>query len=191
MKSMKNSLDLIQIASPCTASWEAMKGDDRMRFCAECRLHVYNLSEMGQQEAEELVRQREGRMCVRFFRRQDGTVLTRDCPIGMKALRGRLARAVVTICGILFALMSGTLFGGAASRRLPPGVKVPGEAFADWIDPARRLHGLMGDVAPAMGGMCAPPPGAVRPFTTLDPAETPLSVPTAEQLEAIRVRLED
>ena len=33
------SLDLlsaIQIASPCTADWNAMTGDDRARFCGEC-----------------------------------------------------------------------------------------------------------------------------------------------------------
>src|SRR5437763_1363700 len=77
----------IQIASPCTASWDAMKGDDKVRFCTDCRLHVYNLSAMGRREAEEVVRGHEGRLCVRFFQRPDGTVLTQDCPRGLAAVQ--------------------------------------------------------------------------------------------------------
>src|SRR4051812_47184360 len=37
-------LDRITIASPCTASWDDMAGDDRVRFCASCQKDVYNLS---------------------------------------------------------------------------------------------------------------------------------------------------
>jgi hypothetical protein len=40
------NLDEIEIATPCPASWEAMTGDDRSRFCGQCRLNVYNLSAM-------------------------------------------------------------------------------------------------------------------------------------------------
>src|SRR5262245_21020303 len=184
------SLDLIQVASPCPASWEAMKGDERVRFCGECRLNVYNLSEMAREEAEEFVRRREGRTCVRFFRREDGTVLTKDCPVGVRLLRQRLARAVAAICGILFALFSGTLLGGIVSRRMPAGIKAPGDAIADWIDPTRRMPGVVGQLTPMMGGACAPPPGFSRPVTS-DPAETPLLAPMGEQMVEIRRRLED
>ena len=44
-------LEIIEIASPCTASWDAMHGDNRVRFCDQCNLHVYNLSAMSRQEA--------------------------------------------------------------------------------------------------------------------------------------------
>ena len=189
MKTSSNCLDLIQIASPCSVSWEAMKGDGRVRFCSECRLNVYNLSEMGREEAEEFVGRREGRTCVRFFRREDGTVLTKDCPVGVKLLKQRLVRAVAAVCGILLALLSGTLFGGVISRRLPSGIKPPGQVFAEWIDPTRNLHVLMGDVA--MGGICAPPQVPVTGKIALEPAETPLLAPTEEQLVGIRRRLEE
>ena len=59
-----------------------MYGDDRRRFCSQCKLNVYNLSGMTRDEAEQLVMNSEGRLCVRFFRRKDGTVLTQDCPAG-------------------------------------------------------------------------------------------------------------
>src|SRR5436305_295871 len=74
----------VRIASPCRADWNKMHGDDRVRFCGECSLSVYNFSEMDQEEIEDLLRNREGRTCARFFRRADGTMLTRDCPAGMR-----------------------------------------------------------------------------------------------------------
>ena len=49
-------LDQVGIASPCTASWEAMAGDDRVRFCRQCSLNVYNLSGMTKLEAEDSVK---------------------------------------------------------------------------------------------------------------------------------------
>ena len=72
----------LKIASPCPASWDDMEGDDRARFCPECELNVYNLSAMTEEEALKLVKEREGRLCVRFYQRRDGTVLTTDCPVG-------------------------------------------------------------------------------------------------------------
>ena len=68
-----------------------MTGDERVRHCAECKLNVYNLSEMSGQQATELITETEGRLCVRFYRRADGTMLTRDCPVGVAALKRRLS----------------------------------------------------------------------------------------------------
>ena len=54
-------------------------------------------------EARELVSRREGRMCVRFYRRKDGTILTQNCPVGLKIVMRRVSR----VAGIAFsALMS-------------------------------------------------------------------------------------
>lgn len=72
----------LKIASPCPASWDDMEGDDRVRFCPECELNVYNIASMTEAEAVELIAEREGRVCVRLYQREDGTVLTRDCPVG-------------------------------------------------------------------------------------------------------------
>lgn len=100
---MSDILSNIQIASPCTTDWKYMFGDDRVRHCASCRLNVYNLSSMTRMEIEKLVREREGRLCVRFFRRTDGTVMTQDCPVGITArIRTRYRRLVWGI-GIFLA----------------------------------------------------------------------------------------
>ena len=74
------ALHRIEIPSPCTASWEAMQGDDRVRHCGSCNKNVYNLSAMPEQEAADLLAgNTDGNLCVRFYRRADGTVLTSDC----------------------------------------------------------------------------------------------------------------
>ena len=105
-----NKLDRIRIASPCPVSWEHMKGNDRVRFCDQCQLNVYNLSSMSSIEAEALLVSTEGRLCARFYRRSDGTVLTKDCPVGLRALRRRVAQtaaAVFAIIGGLATMVSG------------------------------------------------------------------------------------
>lgn len=94
----------IHIATPCPADWNRMGGNDRVRFCSQCMLHVYNLSGMTEREAETLINEREGHLCVRYYQRQDGTVLTSDCPVGMFS-RGR--RRVLALCGGLVAAVAG------------------------------------------------------------------------------------
>lgn len=107
---MSSRLDLIRIASPCPITWEQMSGNDSVRFCNHCRLNVYNLSTLSKAEAEALLASTEGRLCARLYRRSDGTVLTKDCPVGLQALRRRMARtaaAVFALIGSFSAVVSG------------------------------------------------------------------------------------
>jgi hypothetical protein len=145
MQSTLPILDQISIASPCQASWDEMKGDGRKRFCSQCSLHVYNLSEMSRTEAAKFIAQAEGRTCVRFFRRADGTLLTRDCPVGVRSVRQRLIRAVAALAGMLLALTTGTLL--ASRTKGQPGANRSQETiFSRWIQPQREVSPLMGDL---------------------------------------------
>jgi hypothetical protein len=94
------SLANIGIASPCPAEWAKMIGDERVRLCSECNLNVYNLSAMNQKEVERLLAANQGqRLCTRFYRRADGTVLTQDCPWSLRAAARKvscLATAILT-----------------------------------------------------------------------------------------------
>jgi hypothetical protein len=107
MKDPNRLLDDIRIASPCKASWDAMTGTDSVRFCGECRLNVYNISNMTSADAAALVERAEGRLCVRLFKRTDGTVLTRNCPVGLRATLARASRAAGAALTMILGLLSG------------------------------------------------------------------------------------
>ena len=52
MAKFTNPLEQVRVAAPCPADWGKMVGDERMRYCDRCSLHVYNLSGMTRREAE-------------------------------------------------------------------------------------------------------------------------------------------
>src|SRR5580765_6421620 len=101
----KIPLDMIHVASPCPVSWDAMHGDDNARFCEECSQFVYNLSELTKVEAEALIMAHEGKMCVRYYRRIDGTVMTKDCPVGWRAAKRHIALVGTVIAGLFLAVV--------------------------------------------------------------------------------------
>jgi len=107
-------LDNIRVAAPCTADWKQMTGDDRTRYCGECKKNVYNLSGMTRDEAEALLIERNGDLCVRYFQRNDGTILLADCPVGVKRRRRRRLVAAGTA-----ALIAGAAAGAATRTRTP------------------------------------------------------------------------
>jgi hypothetical protein len=91
----RRKLEKVYVAAPCRVSWHSMEGDEKVRFCATCRQHVYNLSAMEVEEAADVISRNTGSLCVRFYRRLDGTVMTSDCPVGRQVLatnRGRVIR---------------------------------------------------------------------------------------------------
>ena len=128
-------LDGIRVASPCQASWDAMAGDDRARFCSSCSKNVYNLSAMTTAEAVAFVADREGEACVRFYRRADGTVLTSDCSVGAKP--GRKARfrmfAGLGLVGIAMSphVYAAVRLATSSDTSTPSG---RGGVINDWID---------------------------------------------------------
>ena len=107
MQKFTNPLDGVRVAAPCRADWEKMAGDERMRYCGQCSLHVYNLSGMTRKEAEVLVANAEGRLCVRFYRRADGTILTRNCPAGLRALKRRVSRVAGAALSAVLGFFAG------------------------------------------------------------------------------------
>src|SRR4051812_17582198 len=116
------TLENLRIASPCDVAWESMQGDDRVRFCGQCKLNVYNLSGMSRRDAETLINDREGQICVSLLKRMDGTVLTQDCPVGLRAIRRRLARMVAGTATLLAFLTFGAFSArSSTSMRNPSG----------------------------------------------------------------------
>jgi TonB family protein len=100
------SLSKIRIAAPCSAEWRFMYGDDRVRFCGQCSMNVYNLSAMTKEAAEDLIRKTEGRLCIRFYRRNDGTILTDNCPLGLHAIKKRLSSLSAAIATAVLSFLA-------------------------------------------------------------------------------------
>lgn len=156
-------LDSLRIASPCTADWSKMVGNDRTRFCADCRLNVHNLSAMTRDQAEELLRAAgQGRLCVRFHRRADGTVLTQDCPKGLRRRMRQMAmRAAALVAAFWSSVACARQDAGATGSAGPTGstsTPLQGEPL-----PPKQGEVLMGEMiapepadAPEMGKRIVP-----------------------------------
>jgi hypothetical protein len=115
----RDVVDSIEIAIPCKASWDAMVGDDRVRHCGDCRQNVYNIAAFSRAEAMRLLQQRSGRVCVRIFRRPDGTVITDDCRARLRAARKRgLLIFAGTLLIVAWAQICAQLVGLMGMRRL-------------------------------------------------------------------------
>ena len=132
-------LDGLRAASPCSARWEDMAGDDRVRHCAACDLDVFNVAGLTREEAATLIRERlvepGGRVCVRLTRRADGTVLTRDCPVGLARVRRLAAASRSRLMAVATLLLGFGLVGVRAGPRDEVGVAGvrPVSAAVAWV----------------------------------------------------------
>ncbi len=155
------SLDAIDVARPCPASWSEMRGDDRVRHCGACAMNVYNVEGLTRDEALALVHRAEGgeRVCVRFHRRADGTVLTRDCPVGVRTARRR-ALALAGRAAAVLLLALGTLAGSSGCSRTSRARQVePLKSIMNWFDPPPPMSHIAGRIA-------APPRPQPPPIVT-------------------------
>jgi hypothetical protein len=107
MSKFSNRLDHVKVAAPCPANWDEMSGNDRVRFCTKCNLKVYNLSGMSRNEAERLVNRTEDRLCIRYYRRADGAILTDNCPVGLRALKRRAKTVVKAVLSSVLCFLTG------------------------------------------------------------------------------------
>ncbi|MDP3279235.1 MAG: hypothetical protein Q8Q09_28855 [Deltaproteobacteria bacterium] len=111
---LRRNLPLLQqlyVASPCNVPWESMHGDDRVRLCDLCDKKVYDLSALTTHEAEQLIRDNNANVCVQFYRRTDGTILTKDCPVGVAKKKRTRRKAAVVAVAVSAAAAGAALFG--------------------------------------------------------------------------------
>ena len=147
----------VRVASPCTARWGHMAGDEQARFCAQCSKHVYNLSAMTAEAATALIREKEGQLCARFYQRADGTMLTADCPVGAARGWSRLKHLIWSGATAAIMAVAGVWRGQAAelpkAKMGEVGVKgAPRELMGDVCVTSRATN-----TPPIMGIICVPP----------------------------------
>jgi hypothetical protein len=61
---------------------------------------------MTSNEIRSLLIAKEGHVCGRMYQRTDGTILTRDCPVGLRALRKRVAGFASAVFATLISAFS-------------------------------------------------------------------------------------
>lgn len=193
---MSISLEQIRVTSPCHADWNSMKqvspGDDRTRFCAGCCKNVYNLSLMTRAEAQQVVQDHDGHLCVRFQLQENGTMHTRDDsplpPSSEIHLRGSWPTLFV-IAGLVAILTACTLAGCAPSTldeavtELSSEVS-PGKHLMGKPEPGHPKVGQPEVGQPEVGQLEVGQPGVVSE-PTLPPASTSPSVSQVEMGEII------
>ena len=108
-----------------------MQGTSTVKHCQDCNKNVYNLSLLTRAEANNLIIEKEGKLCVQLYKRFDGTVLTADCPKGLRAIKIRYIQARVK--AIAFAV---TLAGflGISLNSCNNSVSVTGDPVANYQD---------------------------------------------------------
>src|SRR5262245_26739124 len=121
-------LEKIKVAAPCTAEWRHMYGNDRVRFCGQCKLYVYNLSAMTREQAEDLIHSAESKLCVRFYQRKDGTIITQNCPQGLRAIKEKFNRTRAKIAAVLLTFLGSMgMLGLIKKESLPSIFPIMGE----------------------------------------------------------------
>lgn len=162
MAQFTDPLSHVRISAPCRADWERMRGNERVRFCDGCSMNVYNLSNMTKKDAESLILSTEGRLCVRYYHRADGTILTGNCPVGLRALKRRVSgfsRAVVS--SVLSFIAGVAVFAGL--ERAQSSLDAAPEASLDLISPVpltmpeSQEEPPAGEYGVVMGGIALAP----------------------------------
>lgn len=178
-------LDQVRVASPCSANWNDMVGDEHVRFCLSCEKNVYNLSSLTRDAAEALIEKNlGGEMCVRFYQRADGTILTQDCPEGAKKKRRKKLALAVAGAGAMAAATAMAFARGTCGVRQGD-VAVAGGM--EMIPPPEPRPTAMGTVAPPVlephveevkgERVLTPPPRKVAPTTKPQMGGAPVPVP--------------
>ena len=180
-------LDAISIANPCPADWNKMKGNDEVRFCATCEKNVYNLSGMSRSEAEALILATEGNLCGRFYRRADGTIITDNCPVGLRPVRNGtvfVLRAVAATIAACITLNVVATARGGASNGNSGGVPIYPSPLSDLrnIQPFRALQNVQ-PFAALIDAVSPPDAIAGAIFIPLPPSPAPTPIPTPKEDE--------
>ncbi|NHZ43394.1 hypothetical protein [Massilia aquatica] len=101
------ALHLVEIPVPCTASWEDMTGDVRVRHCEGCNKNVFNLSAMPAVEGAALIAENlNGELCVRMEKRHDGSVVSSDGADSERATARQPWRRLPGLAGVAVLALS-------------------------------------------------------------------------------------
>jgi hypothetical protein len=62
---------------------------------------------MSRGQAEELIKRKQGKLCGLIYLRKDGSIMISDCPVGLAAIRKRIAKRIAALATIPLTILSG------------------------------------------------------------------------------------
>lgn len=149
----ESPLSQMRLAAPCQQSWDTMSGNEHVRFCATCYKNVYKFSHLDRAQAVQLVTANEGRACVAYYRRADGSVMAEECPVGLRRVQRPFGYARAGLVALLLPILSFvSLLGVSKLAGVPTHeedgghglvaqlrTKQPFTAIAAWLDPLPEI----------------------------------------------------
>lgn len=146
--SAKDPLQRLAVTSPCSQDWDSMIGNDRVRFCEHCSLHVHNISTMTRARALRLAAKSKGRICVRYYNDPNGLIATKPVSPRLYQLGRRVSRVAA-------GAFSATLSLTAVLAQSPSGAQ-------SGVTPVLQSEGRWA-LGAAVGGTVRDQHGAVIP----------------------------
>jgi hypothetical protein len=175
-------LEEVRVASPCRADWDKMQGDNRVRFCQTCAKNVYNLSEMSRSEAENLIAAKEGNLCVRFYQRADGTILTDNCPVGLRIVRRPFQWLAAGFAALLLAGV-GVVRGHETKPNCPAPDSAPTTSLRDMQPFKWAMERLQPQPVNVIAGGISPAPPPIMGKPAPAPTPKPTAAPKNIEIE--------
>jgi len=113
---LRTRLPRIVMTTPCSADWDSMDGDARVRRCPSCEKNVYNVSLMSRREIAQLVgRTGQPLPCIRGYRRPDGTIIAGGCMSTVRRAMGWARFKLALAAGLLVAIWTDVSFARVRS----------------------------------------------------------------------------
>ena len=120
MTTRKDKLQRLQVASPCSSSWEAMHGDGRRRRCLECDKAVYDFAQLTPREIAGVIEASQGELCARLTHDEWGRLVTLQPPVTADPFASRRASPLVTAVVTAALGLNGTAWAPQAATAAVP-----------------------------------------------------------------------
>ena len=128
----KHFLNNVSIAFPCNADWDAMIGNDQVRFCGHCNLDVHNLSRMSRSKAERLVARSNGGLCVRYHHDAAGRPATLPMRRKLHHIGRRVSRIAAGAFTATLSVTSAAAQGSTSYREVSTSPPVAAQPITRW-----------------------------------------------------------
>ncbi len=167
MRTRKDKLQLLQVASPCDSSWEAMHGDERRRHCLQCDKHVYDFAQLTPREIAGVVEANQGHLCARLKRDEWGRLITLEPPMVDPLAPRRASPLVAAVVTAVLGLGVGLRGDATDQDAIVAAAELEADRRLRGEQPQRTGAGHAGDTGSVLSGRLANEAGEPVPGATV------------------------